>query len=146
MSLYSFVTFGAAAPIPAAGLDVVAGSQMSVRVEEDEMLLVLNFQGNLLGVTAAAVTLGFEVDGAAATALPLLAHTFLTGQLQLPVNISLPVTLTKGEHVIALTADDPGTAGITIDGGVADCRFSATRVSNAATLGQGVNSKVQLSL
>jgi hypothetical protein len=141
MSLYSQLPLGNVT-LPSGGTAVVTGAQMSVRVEEDEMLLHLNFQGNILGVTAAVLTMGFEVDGVAATALPLLGHTFLTGQLQLPVNFTLPVTLTKGEHVVALTANTT-TAAAATDGTAFDCRFSATRVSNAAALAHGVDSKVQ---
>lgn len=142
MSLYSSVSFGAQA-LPAAGLAAVTNSQMSVRVEEDQMLLVLNFQGNILGGGAGALTMGFLVDGVAATTLPLMGFTFI-GATQLPVNFSLPVALSKGEHKIALTANDVGTAGHTINGAAFDSRFSATRLTNDATLGHGVGSKVQL--
>ena len=144
MSLYSQLPLGSVV-VTAGALSVVPGAQMIVRVEEDEMLLHLNFQGNILGVATAVLLMGFSVDGAAATALPLLGHTFLAGALQLPVNFTLPLALTKGEHTIALTGGT-ATAAASVDGAAFDCRFSATRVSNDATLGQGVNSKVQLAL
>jgi len=147
MSLYSDIQFGAAAPLPAAGLANVVGSPMSVRVEEDEMLLELKFQGSVLGINAAALTMGFAYNSGAgwlpATTLPQLSHLFLTGQLELDAHFSFVLSLPKGEHKVALTANDVGTAGITIDGGVVDSRFSATRISNAATLAHGVDSKVQ---
>ncbi|MGE3483154.1 MAG: hypothetical protein AB7L09_00095 [Nitrospira sp.] len=144
MSLYSFVSLGNVT-LPTGGIALVPGAQMIVRVEEEQMLLVLNFQGQVSGVTAEAATLHFYVDGAAATVLPQVVHTFLTGQLTTEVNMSLPLSLSKGEHTVSLWAN-ADSGGHAIEGTVTDCRFSATRASNAATLGQGVNSKVQLSL
>ena len=142
MSLFSAVRIPTLLTLPAGGTAVVTGAQMIVRVEEEEMLLTLNFQGNILGVTAAVLTMGFEIDGVAAPALPLLGHTFLTGQLQLPVNLSWQATLTKGEHTVALTANTT-TAAASVDGAAFMSRFSALRDSNSATLAHGVDSKVQ---
>jgi len=144
MSLYSEIVLGAVT-LPTGGVAVVTGAQMNVRVEEEEMLLILDFQGQVTGVTAELLVMNFEVDGVAASALPLLSHTFLTGQLADEAKFSLCVKLTKGHHVVALTAN-AASGGHTIAGAVVRSAFSATRVSNAATLGQGVNSKVQLSL
>jgi len=140
MSLYSQLSLGSVV-VTAGALSVVPGAQMIVRVEEDEMLLQLNFQGNILGVATAVLLMGFSVDGAAATPLPLLGHTF-DGALQLAVNFTLPLALTKGEHTIALTGGT-SVAAASVDGAAFDCRFSATRVSNAAALAHGVDSKVQ---
>jgi len=144
MSLYSELPLGSIV-LPAGGTATVTGAQMIIRVEEEEMLLDLNFQGNILGVATAVLTMGFLVDTVATPALPVLGHTFVAGALQLPVNFSHRLTLTKGEHTVALTADTT-VAAASIDGAAFDCRFTATRDSNSATLGQGVNSKVQLSL
>lgn len=145
MSLYSFVQLPATT-LPTGGIALVPGAQMSVRVEEEQMLLVLNFQGQISGVTAETATLAFYVDSGAgwapATTLPQAAHTFLTGQLTDEVNVSLPLALAKGEHKVALWAN-ADSGGHAIDGGIVDCRFSATRVSNAAALAHGVDSKVQ---
>ena len=141
MSLYSFLQLGNIT-LPTGGIALVPGAQMSVRVEEEQMLCTLNFQGQLSGVTAEAATLAFYVDGAASTTLPQLVHTFLTGQLTTDVSISLPVMLTKGEHKVALWAN-AASGGHAIEGTVVDCRLSATRASNAAALAHGVDSKVQ---
>jgi len=145
MSLYSEIVIETALALPTGGVAVVTGTQMSVRVEEDEMLLILDFQGQVSGVTAELLVMNFEVDGAAASVLPLLSHTFLTGQLADEAKFSLCVKLTKGEHKVALTAN-AASGGHAIEGTTVRCAFSATRVSSDATLGQGVNSKVQLSL
>jgi len=148
MSLYSFVQFGDVT-LPTGGAANVTGSQMSVRVEEEQMLLLLRFQGRLTGVTAELVTLNFAVDSGAgfvaASVLPLASHTYLTGQLAHEFHVELPVVLTKGEHKVALLAN-AASGNHQIDGLTVNSRFSATRVSSDATLGQGVNSKVQLSL
>lgn len=148
MSLYSEIVLDTEVSL-AAGAQTVAGTQMNVRVEEEEMLLLLEFQGRLTGVTAELIEMGFTVNSGAGfaspTTLPLLAHTFLTGQLEEAVKFSLCVKLTKGHHVVGLTAN-PASVNHDIDGDVVHCVFSATRVSSDATLGQGVNSKVQLSL
>lgn len=144
MSLYSTLPLGNIT-LPTGGIALVPGAQMIVRVEEEQMLLTLNFQGQISGVTAEAATLAFYVDGAPATTLPQVVHTFLTGQLTAEVNTSLSVMLSKGEHTVALWAN-ADSGGHAIEGTVVDCRFTATRDSSDATLGQGVNSKVQLSL
>lgn len=145
MSLYSFIQFGDVA-LPTGGAANVAGSQMSVRVEEEEMLLLLRFQGRITGVTAEEATLNFAVDSgagfAAASVLPLAAHTFLTGRLDQQFHVELCVKLAKGEHKVALLAN-ADSGGHQIDGATVNCRFSATRVSNDATLAHGVGSKVQ---
>jgi len=127
----------------AGALGIVAGSLMSIRVEEDQMDLVLNFQGNLLGANADSATMAFQVNGVTQPTLPLYGTTFLTGTLQKPANFSLHVTLAKGDHKVALLGNDVGSGSVTIDGAAFDCRFSATRVSNAAVLAHGVDSKVQ---
>ena len=144
MSLYSHVALGNVT-LPTGGIALVTGAQMIVRAEEEQMLCTLNFQGQVSGVTAETATLHFYVDGVAATVLPQVVHTFLTGQLTTEVNMSLPLVLTKGEHTVSLWAN-ADSGGHAIEGTVVDCRFSATRASSDATLGQGVNSKVQLSL
>ena len=138
----SEITFGAAAPLPAAGSALVAGSQMSVRVEEEEMYLKLTFQGSVLGGGPGIQTLGFLVDSVAAPTLPLLSFTFLATEA-IPVNISHVVKLTKGEHKVGLLGNDPTSAGHTIDGAVVQSVFSATRYTDDATLAHGVDSKVQ---
>jgi hypothetical protein len=149
MSLYSEIKFGAAAALPvgAALLNVVDGV-MSVRVEEEEMLLTLEFQGSILGAGVTVLNMGFAVDSgtgfAATSTLPLWGATLAAAET--PVRFTQRLTLAKGEHKIALQAADVSSTGHTISGGVVDSRFAACRDSNSATLGQGVNSKVQLSL
>jgi len=142
MALYSEIQFGAAAAIPTGGLADVVGASMVVRVEEEAMLLRLSFNGTVLATGAGLLDVGFTVD---TVALPLLsaAHTTAIGRAHLHVEATLE--LAKGEHVVRLQMNDAAT-GTTIDGGVYKSVFSATRVSSDATLGQGVNSKVQLSL
>ena len=144
MSLYSEIVLDTEVSL-ASGAQTVVGTQMNVRVEEEEMLLLLEFSGRLTGVNAETIEMGFEVDGAAATALPLFSHAYLTGQLLFPVSFGVCVKLTKGQHVVGLTAN-PNSGDQDLDGDIVHTVFSATRVSSAATLGQGVNSKVQLSL
>lgn len=141
MSLYSFVQLGDVT-LPTGGLALLPGAQINVRVEEEQMLLKLDFQGRLTGVNGEAATLHFYVDGNPATTLPQYEHTFLTGDLDDNLQISLPLMLTKGHHVVSLWAN-ADSGGHQVDGATVDCRFSATRVSNDAALGQGVNSKVQ---
>jgi len=143
MSLFNSVSFASLA-LPAGAAAVVTGSLMSVRLEEDEMDLVLKFQGNLLGATTDVATLAFQVDGVAATALPSWGTTFLLADLQRAASIELRVTgLAKGEHKVALLGADVNSGSVTIDGAAFVCTFSAERVSSAATLAHGVDSKVQ---
>jgi hypothetical protein len=146
MSLYSEIQFGAAAALPAGGTANVVGGVMSVRVEEDEMDLVLKFQGSVLGGAAGALTMGFAVDSGAGFAanptLPLFSFTFLATEVY-NAEFEVRLSLAKGEHKVALTANDAGSVGHTIDGAVVHSTFSATRVSSAATLAHGVDSKVQ---
>jgi len=148
MSLYSELVFGAAAPLPTGGFADVVGSSVSVRVEEEEMCLTLAFSGSLVNPGPGVFSLGFAVDSngagfVATSALPLCAGALLAG-VGLSVACSTVVKLAKGEHKITLQADS--TAATTIDGAVIRSTLSMTRDSNSATLGQGVNSKVQLSL
>ena len=143
MSLYSEFQFGAAAPVPTGGLADVAGSSMSVRVEEDEMLLTLAFSGSLLNAAAAVWSGAFAVDGVAASALPVAAGALLAAA-PLSVSFEQSVWLTKGDYKVTMQMNS--TAATTIDGGTVRSVFTALRDSNSATLGQGVNSKVQLSL
>jgi hypothetical protein len=140
MSLYSSVSF-VNIPLPN-GTNRVNFSQFIVRVEEDQMDLVLNFQGNLVGATTDTAALRFFVNGVAQPALNLWATTFLANDLQRHANFSHHVSLPKGEHTVAMEATVTG-AGVAIDGANFDCRFSATRVSSDATLAHGVGSKVQ---
>jgi len=145
MSLYSSISFGNVTPIGGAGAGetLVPGSLMSVRVEEDEMDLVLNFQGNFLGADADILSCRFQVNGAGAPALPLYGTTFLLADLQRAANFSLHVTLPKGEHKVGLLATTAAGDVVAVDGAAFACTFSATRVSSAATLAHGVGSKVQ---
>lgn len=143
MSLYSSVSFASLA-LPGGGAAVVTGSTMSIRIEEEEMDLILRFQGNLLGANGDVATLAFEVNGVAATALPSWGTTFLTADLQAHANIELRVTgLAQGEHKVALLGNDVGSGTVTLDGANFVCTFSAERVSSAASLAHGVDSKVQ---
>lgn len=144
MSLYSAIQFGAAVAIPAAGLADVTGASINVRVEEEQMLLRVAFKGTVLAIAPGALTVGFSSD---TVALPLLSggqQLTAAGPWHLCVEETL--LLSKGQHVIRLRMNDVATAGHTIDGGVYKCLFTAERMTNDATLGQGVNSKVQLSL
>jgi len=140
MSLYSFVEFGAAAAIPAAGLADVVGGSMVVRVEEDQMDLVLRFRGTILGGGAGDLVVGFTVDG---VALAKLAGRQLLAAGEHALDVSQRVSLSKGQHLVRLQMDDVASAGHTIDGGPHECRFEAERLSSAATLAHGVDSKVQ---
>jgi hypothetical protein len=115
---------------------------MSVRVEEEEMYLTLRFQGAILGGGAGGFTMGFSVDGAASPTLQVASHLFV-GTERLNLNVMHTIKLSKGEHVVALTANDVATAGHTIDGAVVHSVFSATRSSDDAVLAHGVDSKVQ---
>jgi hypothetical protein len=139
MSLYSFVEFGAAAAIPAAGLADVVGGAMSVRVEEEQMDLILSFKGTVLATGPGDVQVGFAVGGVALAKLGG-AHALVLGEYHL--NVEQRITLTKGDHLVTLQMNDVATI-CTIDGGPHECRFGAERLSSAATLAHGVDSKVQ---
>jgi hypothetical protein len=141
MSLYSSITFPAT-PLGIAAATLVPGSQFIVRVEEDQMDLVLNFQGVFTGATGCTLNARFLVDTVATPALPVYSTTFLTGNTTQSANFSLHVSLAKGEHTVAMEYT-AAVAAAAIDGAASDCRFSATRVSSAATLAHGVDSKVQ---
>lgn len=146
MSLVSFVDFGAAQAIPAAGLATVTNSPLSVRVEEEQMLVVLRFAGSIQSAGAGLLTVGFLVDSVVTPTLPAAGVTLGAATAMTYLNVELPVVLSKGDHKIALQMNDAGSVGHTIDGGDFLCRFSVERRSNDVLLGQGVNSKVQLAL
>jgi hypothetical protein len=141
MSLYSEFQFGAANAVPTGGLANVANSTFSVRVEEDEMSVVLRFSGSLLNAGAATWTGRFAVDGTAQSTLPIAGGALLAGAA-LSVAFEQTVTLTKGEHKVSLQLNT-SIAATTIDGAVVRSTFSANRLSSAATLAHGVDSKVQ---
>lgn len=147
MSLYSEYVFptGAAVALPTAGLADVTDASLSVRVEEEEMDLLLCFSGTILQGGAGLLDLQFTVDGTAVTALPVAGHTLLAaGQLALTACFRVS-GLSKGEHVVRLQANDAGGASV-ISSDTHHCVFSAERLSSAATLAHGVGSKVQNSL
>jgi hypothetical protein len=146
MSLISYVDFGAAQAIPAAGLATVTNSLLSVRVEEEQMLVVLRFSGSIQSAAAGILSVGFLVDSVAVPTLPAAAHSLGAINTMSYLNVEHAVVLSKGDHKIALQMNDVGTTGATIDGGDFLARFSVERRSNAVTMGQGVNSKVQLAL
>mgnify|MGYP003628088846 CR=1 FL=1 len=141
MSLYSEIQFGAANAVPTGGLANVANSTFSVRVEEDEMSVVLRFSGSLLYAANAAWTGRFMVGILPQSTLPLAGGALLAG-VGNTVAFEQTVTLAKGEHKVSLQLTS-STANTTIDGAVVHSTFSATRLSSAATLAHGVDSKVQ---
>jgi hypothetical protein len=120
-------------------------AQMNVRIEEDEMLTVLQLTGAVVGATAGIVTAQFLVDGVAVNTLPMCCGNVGAAGATLALEPKQTVRLTKGQHAVAVQLANTGGDG-SLKGATYDCKFGVTRLSADATMGQGVNSKVQLSM
>lgn len=125
----------------------VAGLAMSFRVEEEEMVVSLEFQGVVSNDNAAGrVDLDFNVDGtrvSGATA-GLMGYPSVSSVLA-PVHMVRVVRLSKGDHTLALQWK--AAAGVnTLAATTFPAQLVVRRMSHPATLGQGVNSKVQLAV
>ena len=121
-------------------------AQLNVRVEEDSMMTTLALKGAVLGVTGGIVTAKFVVDGGTPIpTLPIGCGNVGAGPATLAVDPSVTVELSKGQHVVAVQLACSGADG-TLKGATYDCKLKVTRLSADATMGQGVNSKVQLSM
>jgi len=142
--MYGFVPITVAQALPVGAPVAVTGANLKFSVEEDQMLTDLQFCGTVSSTAGGLITFTFLVDGVAYTTLPVTIATWAALEAKY---VSLKVTavnLSKGSHKLTLAAG--AAVDGTILGTTTDCRLIANRVSADATMGQGVNSKVQLSM
>ena len=142
MSLVSRIFVTTDLALPAGGMADVAGLSMNVRVEEDEMLLFLEFEGTVKSGGAGVLELDISWNGNT-TPTPLAAQTLAASGTFSHWSVSHLVLLAKGQHVIRLRANDVGSQGHTIDGVAYHAHLRVKRESSDATLAHGVDSKVQ---
>lgn len=140
--MYGFVPITAAQALPVGAAAAVTGAALKFSVEEENMLTDLQFIACVGSTAGGDLTFKFQVDGADVTTNPWIA-TWAAAEKKY-VSYKVTAFLSKGAHTLKLFAGAP-TDG-TILGTTTDCRLIAQRFSADATLGQGVNSKVQLSM
>lgn len=147
MAIYGAVSSAADFVSASAAFVDVAGLALNFRVEEDEMQVLLNFQGVVShSAVDGAVHLQFDVDGNpvdAAMADGQYAATSSTADALNHANFSRIVSLSKGHHVLKLQAKTPDGASLTLENATWPGRLSASRLSHDAVLAHGVDSKVQ---
>jgi hypothetical protein len=142
--MYGFVPITVAQALPVGAPVAVTGANLKFSVEEEQMLTDLQFCGNIVSTAGGLITITFLVDGVAVTTLPLMIETW-AALAQKHVSLKFTaVNLSKGSHKLTLAAG--AAVDGTIKGDTTDCRLIANRASADATMGQGVNSKVQLSM
>lgn len=142
--MYGFLPITTDIILPIGSMADVPGVILDCAVEEDEMLVELSAKGVVLsGGAASSIDFQFVVDTVATTALPI-SNLTIAAATQGALSISQVVRLTKGRHKVKLQAKASTSA--TLKGTLYDARLVVRRDSADATLGQGVNSKVQLSM
>lgn len=141
--MYGFVQLGDVA-IPAGAPAVVA--QFNVRVEEENMVVELLLDGSIVGGAAADIVLAkFQVGTATAVPALPMGVGVAAGPAVEHCALKQVVELPKGQHVVKLLLGATA-ADLVLKGATYDCKFACLRTTADATLGQGVNSKVQLAL
>ena len=144
--MYGFVPITAAQTLPVGAAAAVTGASLKFSVEEENMLVELQFVGCVSSTAGGDLTFKFQVDGAdivnPATGSAMLPwiQTWAAGE-KIYVAYKVKQTFSKGAHTVKLFAG-AATDG-TILGTTTDCRLVADRFTADATMGQGVNSKVQ---
>ena len=120
--------------------------ELGFQVEEAEMLVDLELDITYSHTTnAAASDFTLYVDGAdvSAGANGLYRHTPGAATEENTLYKSVTVRLTQGFHTVELRAKTSAN-NIVLEGATIPCEIRARRHSHPATLGHGVDSKVQL--
>lgn len=140
--MYGFVPITVAQALPVGAAAAVPGAALKFSVEEENMLVELQFTACVSSTAGGDLTFKFQVDGADVNALPWVATWAALEKKH--VTFKTMATLSKGAHTVKLLA------GAAVDGSIlgttTDCRLGVLRLTADATLGQGVNSKVQLAM
>lgn len=129
---------------------LVAGElELGFQVEEDEMLVDLEARLTYSGsAVQSAVQWTFFIDGAASPDIPA-AGLYLTNTITDGVGdpytayVRTTIRLDAGFHTVEVRVS-ANTGNITYLGATVPCEVVARRHSHPATLGHGVDSKVQL--
>ena len=122
--------------VPATGNHVA-----SFNVPEDEMDVLIEFSGTILGGAAAAlVELGFSLDGA--TAPQKLSAVDVAAGAHVPVSLRRSYRLSRGVHKVALFAL-AGAADLTLKGTLYPSRLTVRPFSSETMVAANQNVKSQ---
>ena len=143
-------TYAAAPAAFTAALDAVDGEgllELGFQVEEAEMFVDLDIR-MLLDMTVANDTLNitFFVDGVdveTVGTVGLWQDAILLADIPETVQLTKTLRLDKGFHTLQMRVKAP-TGDVTVEGASIPAQLVARRHSHPATLGHGVDSKVQL--
>jgi hypothetical protein len=118
-----------------------AGGQMRFHVEEEEMFVVLEFQGAYAQTTAPGTVFStFFVDGADVGDLVDGIFEDTVDVTAQGVYFKKTMRLAQGEHLLEVRFK-AGSNNVVVHGAGVPCTLSATRLSHNATVAANQNSK-----
>ncbi len=121
--------------------------ELGFQVEESEMFVVLDLRATVSLSADDLLSVTFFVDGVDVETVGtggLLQKSILTASAGETLQLSKTIRLAQGFHTVDVRMLTAANAVPTIEGGTIPAELMARRSSHPATLGHGVDSKVQL--